>query len=220
LAPSPEKVATFQAARFSVWAERNLHVVWSDAALKYNDKWMVEYANSTLETLDDFLRRNSWPKEIRARILLETKNRIAQEIQRWKWVARRCRALQEQYWRQTTAPVKVAETAALSGTQQPPAATPLSQLETEAGLVRMTITPDSKTSATTAQDERAASRKAFIVPKLKAKGLSTEDWAKKATPPVDFNTANDYMRGITNPHRDTLKRLADAIGVQVDQMPE
>jgi hypothetical protein len=35
---------------------------------------------------------------------------------------------------------------------------------------------------------------------------------------VDFNTANDYLRGITEPRRNTLKQLAEPLGLTPDQL--
>jgi hypothetical protein len=36
---------------------------------------------------------------------------------------------------------------------------------------------------------------------------------------VDFHTANDYLKGITNPYASTRKKLADSLGVLVKDLP-
>jgi lambda repressor-like predicted transcriptional regulator len=61
-------------------------------------------------------------------------------------------------------------------------------------------------------------RKAFIKPILEKKGFSVNDWASKAD--VDFHTADNYLKGKTNPYPATLKKLADALGVEITQLPE
>jgi lambda repressor-like predicted transcriptional regulator len=61
-------------------------------------------------------------------------------------------------------------------------------------------------------------REAFLSPILKKKGFSVHDWAKTAK--VDFHTANNYLRGKTKPHPTNLKKLADALGVEVANLPE
>jgi hypothetical protein len=61
-------------------------------------------------------------------------------------------------------------------------------------------------------------REAFLKPILKEKGFSVHDWAKVAR--VDFHTANDYLKGKTNPHASNLKKLADALGVEVAKLPK
>jgi lambda repressor-like predicted transcriptional regulator len=52
---------------------------------------------------------------------------------------------------------------------------------------------------------------------LGQKGFSVHDWAKKAG--VDFHTANNYLKGKTQPYPSTRKRLADALGVKVVDLP-
>jgi hypothetical protein len=36
---------------------------------------------------------------------------------------------------------------------------------------------------------------------------------------VDFHTANDYLKGKTNSYKSTRKKLADALGVPVEELP-
>jgi hypothetical protein len=61
-------------------------------------------------------------------------------------------------------------------------------------------------------------RKAFITPILEKKGFSVHDWATKAH--VDFHTANNYLKGKTKPFPATLKKLADALGVEIARLPD
>jgi len=61
-------------------------------------------------------------------------------------------------------------------------------------------------------------REAFIKPILEKKGLSIRQWAINAK--VDFHTADNYLKGMTKPYPDTLKKLADALGVKVEELPE
>lgn len=100
--------------------------------------------------------------------------------------------------------------------------------------VRLTIEPHvkikhathSETSETREAPDRErsnfASRKPmrakFIKPILEQNGFSIHDWAKKAG--VDFHTANNYLRGKTRPFPETRKKLADAIGIKVNQLPK
>jgi hypothetical protein len=64
----------------------------------------------------------------------------------------------------------------------------------------------------------AARRKAVVEPLLRAKGWSILDWAGAAN--VDYNTASDYLNGLTSPHRRTLVRLAKALGLPVSELPQ
>jgi len=68
------------------------------------------------------------------------------------------------------------------------------------------------------QQNQGNQREAFVRPILDKKGWSIHDWAEKSE--VDFHTANDYLNGETNPHPSTRKKLADALGVTVDDLPE
>jgi hypothetical protein len=61
-------------------------------------------------------------------------------------------------------------------------------------------------------------RETCLRPILDARGFSVHDWAKAAK--VDFHTANDYLNGETEPHPSTLKKLADALGVKVANLPK
>jgi hypothetical protein len=61
-------------------------------------------------------------------------------------------------------------------------------------------------------------REAFLRPILVEKGFSVHDWANEAE--VDFHTANDYLKGKSKPYPTTLKKLADALGIEVAKLPE
>ena len=99
---SPDNVydwfATCPAARFSVWAERGIQVVWTDVALRQYDQWLVRYANASLEMLTEFFARNPPPVSPDP-ILLNTRNKLGEQVQYWKAEARRYRAEQEDHQR-------------------------------------------------------------------------------------------------------------------------
>jgi len=61
-------------------------------------------------------------------------------------------------------------------------------------------------------------RESFVRPILNRKGWSIHDWAVKSD--VDFHTANNYLNGKTNPFPSTRKKLADALGIRVKNLPE
>jgi hypothetical protein len=65
---------------------------------------------------------------------------------------------------------------------------------------------------------RGNSREALIRPILEEKGFSIHDWATHAS--VDFHTACRYLKGKTKPQPSTLKKLADALGVEVAKLPK
>jgi lambda repressor-like predicted transcriptional regulator len=60
-------------------------------------------------------------------------------------------------------------------------------------------------------------RESFVLPFLDRKGWSILDWATNSG--VDFNTASNYLKGKTVPYKSTLKKLADALGVDVQKLP-
>lgn len=61
-------------------------------------------------------------------------------------------------------------------------------------------------------------RKSFVMPVLQAKGWSIHDWAINSG--VDFHTANDYLNGKTKPYSSTRKKLAESLGIEVQDLPE
>jgi hypothetical protein len=64
----------------------------------------------------------------------------------------------------------------------------------------------------------ATRRKAVVEPILDAKGWSILRWANEAD--VDYNTASDFLNGLTDPHRPTRVRLAKALSVPVSELPK
>ena len=64
----------------------------------------------------------------------------------------------------------------------------------------------------------ASARAGFVMPILKKKGWSILDWANEAR--VDYHTADDYLKGQTNPYPSTRRNLADALGVPVEELPQ
>jgi lambda repressor-like predicted transcriptional regulator len=66
--------------------------------------------------------------------------------------------------------------------------------------------------------ERPTNRREIVEPILKAKGWSVYDWANKAK--VSHATAMDYIKGTKTPYASTRKKLADALGVDIRDLPE
>jgi lambda repressor-like predicted transcriptional regulator len=64
----------------------------------------------------------------------------------------------------------------------------------------------------------AKARKAFIEALLTEKGWSILDWALEAG--VAYHTAADYLSGEKNPYRSTRVKLATALGLPPNQLPE
>jgi hypothetical protein len=79
---------------------------------------------------------------------------------------------------------------------------------------KTTQTVESKPTNGTAR----RTRKEVLEPLLAEKGLSVHDWATRAG--VDWHTADDYLNGKTNPYPDTRGKLARALGVKVEDLPE
>jgi lambda repressor-like predicted transcriptional regulator len=67
-------------------------------------------------------------------------------------------------------------------------------------------------------EPRNRTRKAIILPILKTKGWSIYDWANEAE--VSHATAMDYLNEKTEPYLSTIKKLADALNIPTDKMPE
>jgi hypothetical protein len=66
-------------------------------------------------------------------------------------------------------------------------------------------------------EETRNKRQAFVLPLLNSKGWSILDWAKQSE--VDFHTANDYLKGKTNPFLSTRKKLSDALHINAKDLP-
>jgi DNA-binding Xre family transcriptional regulator len=66
---------------------------------------------------------------------------------------------------------------------------------------------------------KAGARIAFVQPRLADKGWNALRWASEAR--LDKNSVGNYLKGKTKKLRpDTLKKLADALGVSVSEMPQ
>lgn len=72
--------------------------------------------------------------------------------------------------------------------------------------------------APTASQTVKEPRKAFVMPLLNAKGWSVLDWATEAK--VSHATAMDYLQNKTAPYRSTRLKLAKALGITVEELPE
>lgn len=91
--------------------------------------------------------------------------------------------------------------------------------ESEAELVRTSSSPSVQTVESKSTNVAAGNtREAFLRPILDKNGFSVHGWATEAN--VDFHTANDYLKGKTKPYPDTLKKLANALGIEVATLPE
>ena len=68
------------------------------------------------------------------------------------------------------------------------------------------------------QDATGANdREVVVLPILLSKGWSILDWATASN--VDFHTANDYLKGVTQPYPSTRKKLADSLDLDVKDLP-
>jgi hypothetical protein len=61
-------------------------------------------------------------------------------------------------------------------------------------------------------------RRSVLDPLLNLKGWSVNDWANAAH--VSHATAMDYLLGKTDPYPSTRKKLADALAIQISQLPD
>jgi lambda repressor-like predicted transcriptional regulator len=57
-----------------------------------------------------------------------------------------------------------------------------------------------------------------VQPILAKNGWSIHDWAIESE--VDFHTANNYLKGKSKPYRSTRKKLADSLGISVQDLPQ
>lgn len=64
---------------------------------------------------------------------------------------------------------------------------------------------------------RASRRKAGILPILDLRGWSELDWANEAG--VDYHTVHSYLNGQTKSYRSTRKKMADSLGISVEDLP-
>jgi len=63
-----------------------------------------------------------------------------------------------------------------------------------------------------------ASRKVEIDPFLQSKGWSLLDWANESN--VAYHTVADYVSGKRTPYASTRKKLAEALGLSIQQLPK
>lgn len=68
------------------------------------------------------------------------------------------------------------------------------------------------------QNDIAKTRKAFIEPMLTEKGWSILQWAMEAE--VAYNTVADYLSGKKNPYPSTRVKLAKALGISANILPQ
>ena len=71
---------------------------------------------------------------------------------------------------------------------------------------------------TTPKDAIVQKRKTFVEAILTEKGWSILDWANEAN--VAYHTAADYLAGTKKPYRSTRVKLAKALGIPPNQLPE
>jgi lambda repressor-like predicted transcriptional regulator len=60
-------------------------------------------------------------------------------------------------------------------------------------------------------------RESVVNPILEEKGWSLLEFAQEAN--LDSQTVNDCLKGKTTPYRSTRKKLADALGLRVEDLP-
>jgi hypothetical protein len=70
----------------------------------------------------------------------------------------------------------------------------------------------------TGKKDIAKTRKSFIDPLLMEKGWSILDWANEAE--VAYHTAADYLAGTTHPFRSSRAKLAKALNISPNTLPE
>jgi|SRR6266567_6845255 len=63
-----------------------------------------------------------------------------------------------------------------------------------------------------------ARRRRILEPILNNRGLSPHGWAVQAE--VNWHTVDSYLNGKTQPTKDTRKRLANALGMEPQDLPE
>ncbi|MGA8089521.1 MAG: hypothetical protein WCA10_19785 [Terracidiphilus sp.] len=68
------------------------------------------------------------------------------------------------------------------------------------------------------KENRATRRKAVVEPLLAKNGWSIFEWATNSD--VAFHTADDYLKGKRTPYPSTIKKLAESLGLSVQQLPQ
>jgi hypothetical protein len=64
---------------------------------------------------------------------------------------------------------------------------------------------------------RCDDRRSVMVPILDREGFSIHDWAINSG--VDFHTADNYLKGKTNPRPSTRKKLAESLKLSIESLP-
>jgi lambda repressor-like predicted transcriptional regulator len=67
-------------------------------------------------------------------------------------------------------------------------------------------------------DPAGNKRQSFVLAILESKGWSTHQFSIEAQ--LDSHTVSDFLKGKTKPNRSTRKRLADALGIAVNELPK
>jgi lambda repressor-like predicted transcriptional regulator len=233
-------------AKFDIWAKRGIHVVWSEAAVKAYDQWLCNYAQSWLnaqEKLDNLShsalidlrsrlveRVEHWKAEAR-RYLSEQRKSLEQSepvnstgVDRLRTNANQTEPSSAQN-SMNSAPNAESKTADAAADPPPnDEKVKHGNAVVEFGDVLTAVGGGHGTWVSVARgngvkDESVARMtKASLKALLKQKGLTTHGWATQAG--VDFHTADDYLKSETKPYPDTLKKLADALDVKVELLPE
>lgn len=81
-------------SKFDVWARRGVKVVWTDAAMRQYDRWLLDYANAWIEDVSRCLTAHPppFPPEL---VLTDLRRRLGARVVYWKAESRRYRSLQE-----------------------------------------------------------------------------------------------------------------------------
>jgi hypothetical protein len=85
---------TLVIAKFDVWAERGVKVVWTDDAAEDYGKWLVEYENAWIDSVSAYLTSHPPPFSSES-VLTDLRRRLRGRVLHWKAEARRYRVQQE-----------------------------------------------------------------------------------------------------------------------------
>ena len=85
------RLVNLAVAKFDIWAERGVRVVWDDAAVRGYDKWLESYANDWLELYNEKFSASSALDTL----LSDLRFRLIAQIELWKSIARRFPAEQQ-----------------------------------------------------------------------------------------------------------------------------
>ena len=85
---NPTRMLEHESARFDVWAERGLYVVWSDQDLAAFDAWLLSYASALLhKAVGTYGDDNPWAESY----LVRLKVKLMARVDHWRALARQCR---------------------------------------------------------------------------------------------------------------------------------